>query len=177
MCSLLSGSRDPSVTTEQRRPLRGKKGWVRGAVEQAREGRLDLGTDKNDNDITVCIYGENIQRWSVWNGGLGCWRTILRADEHFWGWIVMGWTGGEGPRSSVCFRSGSFQLSFIIRIIKKVLAVQSCSQAAERSECDWEPATKIFSFYIFFFTFSLSFYLSSTLISLLSPTSRRAKEQ
>lgn len=139
------GSRDPSVMTGHRRPLGGRKGWARGAVEQAREGRLDLSTDKNENDIwdSQYAYMKRIYRDDL------KWRAGLLKDHPQSRWTILGGTAMEGKGASVRFLSGSFQLSFIIRIIKKVLAVQSCSQAAERSECDWEPATKFFSFYIF----------------------------
>lgn len=154
--------------TEHRRPLGGRKGWARGAVEQAREGRLDLSTDKNENDIWDSQYAfmKRIYRDDL------KWRAWLLKDDPQSRWTILGGIAMEGRFCTLSFR--------IVSIIvynkdnKKVLAVQSCSQAAERSECD-RACHKIFLLLYFFFTFSLASYLSSTLISLLSPASRRAK--
>lgn len=114
------------------------------------------------NSQYVYVWREYTKMWPVWNGGLGGWRTILKAAEDFWGWIGDGMSKrGVGRATILCMLSFHL-ISIIIRIIKKkVLAVQSCSQAAEQSECDGEPATLNFLFLYVFFTFSLSFYLSS----------------
>lgn len=128
------------------------------------------------NSQYVYVWREYTKMWPVWNGGLGGWRTVLKAAEDFWGWIGDGMSKrGVGRATILCMLSFHL-ISIIIRIIKKkVLAVQSCSQAAEQSECDGEPATLNFSLPICFL-YILAIILS-LIRPLLSPTSRRAKEQ
>lgn len=161
--------------TEQRRPLRDKKGWAGGS--QKRRERLDWEEWQWHLRLTVwSTYGENIQRCDLCE--MGVWAVEGRSLK--WGWIVMGLGrgGNWGSGRATILGMLSFHIiSIIIRIIKKFWLSRAVVKQQSKSECDWKPATLNFLFLYLFFTFSLSFYLSSALISLLSPTSRRAKEQ
>ncbi len=157
--------------TEQRRPLRDKKAWAGGS--QKRRGDW---TERNDNGIWDSQYVRMDRIYKdvtcvKWGSGLlkdnpqSRWR-LLRVDC-------------DGMRK----RWGGGRYAFFLYYLnyhkdnKKSFGCPEL-KSSSRAKCkDWEPATQNFLFLYVFFTFSLSFYLSSALISLLSPTSRRAKEQ
>ncbi len=144
-------------------------------LEEARkEGATGLrGMTMAFETHSMYVWIEYTKMWPVWNAVEGQSSKQMKTFEGGLWWDEKEGGGkGYGPRYAFFL--------YYLNYHKDNKKSFGCPElkSSSRAKCkDWEPATLNFLFLYVFFTFLLSFYLSSALISLLSPTSRWAKEQ